>query len=236
MSSEKKKPRITIKKVINNQIEEKSSFILEDELRKNLSKTQELIRQSKYSDLDESIVRLILNRIDDNVIACEEAEVDKIILTKVKHNYYEIKDIILRQQSKKLDDKFKEYEKRISNNEKKNDEYIKETKEKIDNIGYNILSIIIAFTIGSTLVTAIDKISTIYIPLFVIGTIWLMLTLMVFINGMFNKNDFNNKQSTFMYVIFSILTIIALIYTFTFTSNNKDIIPLCDNEYIKSEE
>lgn len=236
MNSEKKLPKITIRKVINEQIEEQSSSILDDELRKNLTKTQELIKQSKYSNLAEDTTRMILSRIDDNIIACEEAEVDKTILTKVKHNYYELKDIILRQQSKMLEVKLKDYDKRILNNEKKSDEYIKETKEKIDNIGYNILSIVIAFTIGSTLVTAIDKISSVYIPLFIIGTIWLMLTLMVFINGMFNKNDFNNKQSTFMYVIFTVLTIIALGYTFIFANNNKNVIPLCESFNVEGKD
>lgn len=230
MNNNKKSTKeIKIKKVITNTIEKKSSSILEFELKRALNVVQELINQSKHSNLDEDKTRCILTRIDDTIIACEEADVNKAILIKLKHDYYELKDIILRQQSKILENRLKEYESRIKNNEKKNDIYINETKEKINNIGYNILSIIVAFTIGSTLVTAIDKISAIYIPLFVIGTIWLMLTLMIFINGLFNKNDFNSKQTICMYGIFSILTIIALIYTFYFA--NKNIIPLCENNY-----
>lgn len=235
----KNRPKIVIKRIQEKTLEEHSIAILNEGLQKDLAKTEGLIKTSQYTTLEEEFTRRILEEIDDRIIACEETDIDKKLLTRVKHNYYELKDIMLRQRSKQLESLLDKVENKISESETNNLERMNEIKEKIDNIGYNVLSMIISFSIGTALITAIDKIDALYIPIFVIGTIWLVMTLMVFVNGLFNKNDHNSKQSTFIYAIFSVLTLIALGYTFYFSEVRKCTTITCcniiDNPSQKSE-
>lgn len=225
----KNRPRIVIKRIEEKTLKEHSIAILNEGLKKDLAKTEGLIKTSQYTSLEEEFTRKILEEIDDRIIACEETEVDKKLLSRVKHNYYELKDIILRQRSKSLETLLNNVENRITESETINLNRMNETKEKMDNIGYNVISMIVSFSIGTALITAIDKIDALYIPIFVIGTIWLVMTLMVFVNGLFNKNDPNSKQSTFIYVIFSVLTLLALGYTFYFAEVRKCTTISCCN-------
>jgi len=228
----KNRPRIIIKRIDEKTLETHSTAILNEGLQKDLAKTEELIRTSQYSELEEGITRKILKQIDDRIIACEETEIDKKLLNRVKHNYYELKDIMLRQRSKQLESLMDRIEQKISVSETNNLCRINEVKEKMDNIGYNVISMIVSFSVGTALITAIDKIDALYIPIFVIGTIWLILTLMVFVNGLFNKNDHNSKQSCFIYVIFSALSLLALFYTFYFAEVRKCTTISCSNNRI----
>lgn len=212
--------RIIIKKItINDKIKEQSIKILNEGLKKDLDKTVELIKISSYSNLDEDSTRQILSEIDDRIIACEEVEVNQSLLRQVKHNYYELKDIMLRQESRILEQSLEKFNCLIKKAEEESNRKIKEVDEKIGNIGYNILSIIVSISFGSAIISGVSKIPNEYIPLFIIGSIWTMMTLLVFINGLFNKTDFNTKQATFMYGIISILTLISLTYIILYSLN-----------------
>lgn len=228
---------IKLKKIdVNNNVQKESIKILNEGLKKDLSTTEELLRQSGYRILDEDFTRKILSEIDDRIIACEESDVDKSLLTQVKHNYYELKDIMVRQALNVSEKKSNQLEYKTKELESKINKKVDSVDEKIANIGYNILSIIISFSLGSSIISGIDKISAIYVPLFIIGTIWLMMTLIVFVNGLFNKDDFNSRQSTVMYVIYSILTLIAIAYTLYFSMKNIEYVPLCEISSAASEQ
>ena len=93
-------------------------------------------------------------------------------------------------------------------------------EEKFEGIGSTILSTVVSLTVVVTAITAIEKISVIYIPLYLVSMVWLCMTLIIFINNLFNKKDFNNRQATFLYFVISTLVIILLFGTVFYIMNN----------------
>ncbi len=73
---------------------------------------------------------------------------------------------------------------------------LNEQKAEYKNLGYTVLNMIITFTIISTAITAIDKINTIYIPLFCFIIVWMGVSITAFNYSIFSKDkssSFNNS-------------------------------------------
>lgn len=110
-------------------------------------------------------------------------------------------------------------------------------EEKFEGIGSTILSTVVSLTVVVTAITAIEKISAIYIPLYLFSMVWLCMTLIVFINNLFNKNDFNSKQARILYIIIFVLVFIILIGTLVYIKvNDKDILNYTPLEQITLED
>ena len=111
----------------------------------------------------------------------------------LQNNYYKIKNYILNVKSEMLN-------KQIEN--------MSLQLENINKVTSNISS---SFEV--TAITAIEKIESRFIPLYLVSMVWLGMTFIIFINNLFNKNDFNSKQATFLYGAICVLEFILLFAT-----------------------
>ena len=144
---------------------------------------------------------------------------------KLQHNYYYIKNLLL--EIKNIISN-----KNIENIEKKLRQINKESKtlnSKFEGIGSTVMNIILTITVVTTGITGISRINSIYIPIFIVGLVWLAMTSMVFINNLFSANDYNSKQAKGLYAIITILFFIIMIYTLGIVVNNNHEIPFCES-------
>ena len=74
----------------------------------------------------------------------------------------------------------------------------------------NIISLILSFSIVTTLVEAVDKIESSYILIFALIVIWFGMTLLVFFGGLFRTNSVSSKECIFIYSLISILLVVAI--------------------------
>lgn len=150
---------------------------------------------------------------------------------KVKINMHQI-ELKMKEFNKKIDEANrdsnqmkKKYTKVISN--------ISRTSKKLDGILTNVFALLITFSFVAALVTAIDNINEKFIPLLLMSGIWMSVTLIVFISGIYkidyhdednhyikNKHSWfptydtvNTRQSIVLYLVISIAEIVVLICT-----------------------
>ena len=163
-----------------------------------------------------------IQQIEAIISSSEESGIhDQSNYRKLQHNYYQIINAILTCKSVNFTKTMKVVEEKLSLLDIKS----KTIEEKFEGIGSTILSTVVSLTVVVTAITAIEKISAIYIPLYLVSMVWLCMTLIVFINNLFNKKEFNSKQAVFLYGIISLLVCIVLVGTlFYIKSNNIDIL------------
>lgn len=163
-----------------------------------------------------------IEQIEAIISSSEESGIhDQSNYRKLQHNYYELKNKILICKTNNFSKTIKEVENKLASLDYKS----KGIEEKFEGIGSTILSTVVSLTVVVTAITAIEKISAIYIPLYLFSMVWLCMTLIVFINNLFNKNDFNSRQAKILYIIVSILVFIILICTLVYIKvNDKDIL------------
>ena len=141
----------------------------------------------------------------------------------LESKYYSYKFTAMRDAYQSLQKSFKDMKEELSIKtdelEKQNSEMTnkaKQVEENISNIGFNVLGLIVSFSIVSSVITAIGEIDKNYIPLFIITSLWLGMTFLVFVNSLFNKEDIKSKQSQVMYIFVTFLTIAVFITTVIF--------------------
>lgn len=136
--------------------------------------------------------------------------------TKLQHNYYKIMNEILTCKNIVFAETMDAIDNKLSLLEDKS----KGIEEKFEGIGSTILSTVVSLTVVVTAITAIEKIGAVYIPLYLVSMVWLGMTMIVFVNNLFNKNDFNNKQATVLYYVITGITVLILIGTVFYNVNN----------------
>mgnify|MGYP004622758801 CR=1 FL=1 len=165
--------------------------------------------EKKYN-IDIEQIEAIISSSDESGIR------EQVNYRKLQHNYYKIMNEILNCKNVVFTETMNLIDNKLSLLEDKS----KSIEEKFEGIGSTILSTVVSLTVVVTAITAIEKISAIYIPLYLVSMVWLCMTLIIFINNLFNKKDFNNKQATFLYFVISILVIILLFGTIFYIMNN----------------
>ena len=175
-----------------------------------------------------------IEQIEAIISSSEESGIhDKSSYRKLQHCYYKLKNEILICKTNSFSRTMKDVENKLASLDYKS----RGIEEKFEGIGSTILSTVVSLTVVVTAITAIEKISAIYIPLYLFSMVWLCMTLIVFINNLFNKNDFNSKQARILYIIISILVFIILICTlFYIKVNNKNILDYKPSKEIVLEE
>lgn len=183
----------TNKKTINNKNKKDDIYTLEKDYNDDIEQIEAIISSSEESGIrDQSNYR------------------------KLQHNYYKIINIILNCKNNIFTETMNIIDNKLSLLEDKS----KCIEEKFEGIGSTIFSTVVSLTVVVTAITAIEKISAIYIPLYLVSMVWLCMTLIIFINNLFNKKDFNNRQATFLYFVISTLVIILLFGTVFYIMNN----------------
>ena len=182
--------------------------------------------ENEYSDDIEQIEAIISSSEESGIHSQSNYR-------KLQHNYYELKNEILICKTNNFSKTIKDVENKLAVLDYKS----RGIEEKFEGIGSTILSTVVSLTVVVTAITAIEKISAIYIPLYLFSMVWLCMTLIVFINNLFNKNDFNSRQARILYIIISILVFIILICTlFYIKVNNKNILDYKPSKEIVLEE
>lgn len=199
-------------------------WIISEELLKSISMLKNKIEKSKEEDYGQSYItgfeeknQSNLDDIEYLISSSEDSQITKFShYSTMQHNYYKIrtaildcKSIIFSRKMSVIDNKLKVIE-----------EKSKTIEEKFEGIGSTILSTVVSLTVVITAITAINSIPPVYIPLYLISMVWLAMTLIVFINNLFNKKDFNSKQATFLYGIISLLVVIILFGTIFYIQRN----------------
>lgn len=94
--------------------------------------------------------------------------------------------------------------------------------KKLENIGSTVIGMILSLGIVTTLVSAVDKVDVRFLPMFVICTLWLGMTMLVFVSRWFQYSDGKVKESKALYIIISIFTIFVIVYTLCFSLLNPE--------------
>ncbi len=127
----------------------------------------------------------------------------------LQNNYYKIKNYILNVKSEMLNKQIENMSLQLENINK----VTSNISSSFEGIGSTILSTVVSLTVVVTAITAIEKIESRFIPLYLVSMVWLGMTFIIFINNLFNKNDFNSKQATFLYGAICVLEFILLFAT-----------------------
>ena len=106
---------------------------------------------------------------------------------------------------------------------------INDILDKLEGIGPTIIGMIVSLSVVTTLITTIQNIDVNYLPIFVLSTMWLGMTMIVFIGRWFQHSDGKAKENKWLYVIMSFFTIAVIVYTIFFQITNKDINENNDN-------
>ena len=165
---------------------------------KNILKKCEYLINNQYDDIDRDLEKI----------------------TKLSHNYYRIENLITRIENSILSENLDKIQKINSQlNEK-----TKKLDKKLGGIIGTVVSIILSVSFVSSTIIALDKIKPVYIPILLIGMIWIGMTLILFINGIFNEEIKIKKAVWYLYfMILGILTI-TLLVTLSLVYNNPNLI------------
>ena len=84
---------------------------------------------------------------------------------------------------------------------------------KLESVGSTVISMILSLGIVTALIYAIDRIDIRYVPLFVVCTLWLGLTMLIFNSRWFQYKDKTVENNIWLYVIISVFTLFIIMYT-----------------------
>lgn len=150
----------------------------------------------------------------------------------MKHNFYVISNLLLDCKAqmlvKKTDEAFENINKISKSSEDLKNKSLKIEKQ-YENIGSTILTIVLSVTVVTTSIAAISRINAIYIPVFIVGLVWLSMTLMVFITDLFKYKESNSKQAVGLYFLITLLLGILLADIY-FNYDRYNDFPLCFSE------
>lgn len=159
-----------------------------------------------------------IEQIEAIISSSEESGIrDQSNYRKLQHNYYKIQNAILNCKNLIFTETMKTIDKKLSLLENKSEGI----EGKFEGIGSTILSTIVSLTVVVTAITAIDRIYTPFIPVYLLGIVWLGMTFIIFVNNLFNKSDFNSKQATTLYGVITILFMIILLWSVGYVQNNN---------------
>lgn len=210
---------------------------LNESMKKYIIFTNNLLGDIRNGLIDKNGIDSIKNHMDrigdfiDTISNSQNAfNFDHEMLNTLRHNYYYINTYILNRENKDIQEELKNIQKQyqklknqlnkalgqaagLNSRTKKLSQQTEETLDKVNNLSANILTLIVSVSVITTLITAIDKIETVYLPLLVVGTVWLGMVLIMFIANVYKKDTGAIRQNYGLFIIISFLTIIVTIYS-----------------------
>ena len=194
---------------ITDKLKEANALLEELDDIKNRKKTYEVIEEREIFELiheDEikKIEYVITNGL--NIDIFKDVREFKLLT----HNFYSIRNKMLDLKTNAINDKIKNHETVLNDDIDK----IKVLENKFEGIGSTAITMITSIGVITSSIAAIEKISSQYIPLFIISMIWMGMTFIVFINKVFSNKDDNSSEALFMYYMITVIWLITLGITF----------------------
>lgn len=152
----------------------------------------------------------------DTLDGAEEMEIDEEILSKLRNNHNRINNLLL--ESKLLEQTIEneKIKKELDREKEEIDKAHKQSESilnKLESVGSTVISMILSLGIVTALIYAIDRIDIRYVPLFVVCTLWLGLTMLIFNSRWFQYKDKTVENNIWLYVIISVFTLFIIMYT-----------------------
>lgn len=131
------------------------------------------------------------------------------LLDILKHNYYQIQNIRLSIKSDIVLKDLEKHEEKLTKSEDKLDRL----ETRFEGIGGTVISIVLSISIVSAAVSAIGDMPTKYVPLFIVSMVWMGMTFILFVNGLFGKENKNNNKVIALYCLITFVWITILAVT-----------------------
>jgi len=202
-----------------------------NEIQLQLDEIKEYQDEEINSKNKDAIEKLVL-ATEDLISNCMD---DSIYLGNKDDNFgsliFVYQKISLKLETYRLENKIKE----INNSAKKYEERIKEAEERNNNLVYNLLGFLTAFSIVSSVVGVVTTIKgTINIMIFMVFVLLILLTTLIGLHNFYkNDNKRENKlQDNYFLWKFALVLLVLLVIVLIFNSliENKDaILKLFDN-------
>lgn len=152
----------------------------------------------------------------DAIEGAQEMGVDKDIYEKLRHYHYRINNLLLESKLLAQGIENEKIKKELDREKEEIDKAHKQSESilnKLESVGSTVISMILSLGIVTALIYAIDRIDIRYVPLFVVCTLWLGLTMIIFNSRWFQYEDKTVENNKWLYVIISIFTFFIIIYT-----------------------
>lgn len=163
-----------------------------------------------------------------------EMGIEKETVQKLYYYHYRINNLLLECkllaqgiENAKLKTELEKEKQEVEQAQERSEDIVK----KLENIGSTVIGMILSLGIVTTLVSAVDKVDVKFLPMFVICTLWLGMTMLVFVSRWFQYSDEKVKESKTLYIIISIFTIFVIVYTIYFSLKESEVIPLEEQDY-----
>lgn len=132
-------------------------------------------------------------------------------------NYYTNQEFnLITEKNKELNNKLDLHQKQLKKIDLETKQRTNQVLSRLENIGLNIINLVVSFSIVSSAVVAIDKVEVKYLPIFLVSLIWLSLSTIMFISVTFKKNINDLKIPMVIYTLLTILEVLTIIMTVFF--------------------
>lgn len=163
-----------------------------------------------------------LNSYDQLDIENNINSIDKDIFIKYKRdmelNYRQLNNAYYKFMIDKMSQQTEKIQKDIRGTQSNHDKLKKEfhtLNGKMESLGATFLNIVLTISITSTMVTVLLNASPKYSLAIILGCAWLLLSSIIFVGAYFkndNQKSTNNKTAMIIYIVLSIITLIAFGY------------------------